>query len=153
MSWNYTKGPVNADRDKVRFYVGDTDESDQLVQDEEIAFAVAEHSDLRIAAAMVLRALAAKHSRLGSISVGSVSQTLTTIAKAFADRAKELDPFGYSIGGVLLLTPKFGGLSISEKEVLADDTDAVQPSFAKGMNDIPGGPSDSVKTDDDNRIR
>lgn len=141
MSWNYS-GRADTDRDKVRFLVGDTDPKDPLVQDEEIAYVVSEYPDLRIAAACILRALAAKYSRQGTITVGSVSKTLTMIAGQFAKRAEELDPCGLSVGGQALALPSFGGLTKSEKETLKDDTDAVQPSFAIGMNDIPGGPDD-----------
>jgi hypothetical protein len=152
MTWNYT-GRVDSDRDKVRFYVGDTDESDKLVRDEEILFAIDEQPSLEFAAAVILRALAAKFSRLVSSRVGDVSTSnAAAVAKAFADRAKEFDPFDLSIGSSSLVLPSFGGLSISEKETLDEDTDAVQPSFRKAMDDIPGGPDDVYERTDE-RIR
>jgi len=153
MTWNYYTGEINKDRDKVRFYVGDTDPEDPLVQDEEIQFAIDEQPTLQFAAAVVLRALAAKFSRLVSSRVGDIATSnAAAVAKAYADRAKEFDPFDISIGSSSLVLPSFGGLSISEKETLDEDTDAVQPSFRKGLNDIPGGPGD-VYDDTDDRIR
>ncbi len=140
MSWNYTGRPSSCDRDEVRFLLGDTDASDPLVTDEEIAWAIESQGTLRLAAAVCLRALASKFSRYVTRRVGDVSQNCSEMAKAFRDRADELDPSGLTARPLAL--PSFGGLSISEKETLAEDTDAVQPRFRRGMNDIPGGPPD-----------
>lgn len=143
MDWNYDD-PATKDRDKVRFLVGDTCASDPLVSDQEVAFAIGEQPTLELAAAFILRSLAARYSRKATSRVGDISNNCSDIAKAFSDRADKLDP-GNQIGGSsLLVAPSFGGLSISEKQTLDEDADAVQPSFRKGMNDIPGGPSDSV---------
>lgn len=38
MSWSYGKDPVNSTTDEVRLMVGDTDRSQQLLQDEEILY-------------------------------------------------------------------------------------------------------------------
>lgn len=144
MTWNYTNRPETVDRDKVRFLVGDTDSCDQLVTDEEIAYAIAKFpTKLELAAAFVLRALAAKFSRKASMSAGGVSSSCSDIAKAFADRAKELDPNDETSGaGGLLCEISFGGITISEHEAMQDETDTVQPAFRRGQDDIPGGPSD-----------
>jgi hypothetical protein len=143
MAWNYSGDPLLNDRDKVRFLVGDTCEKDALVSDEEIAYALSKQAAHELAAAIVLRALAAKYSRIGSVSVGDVSKSADGIAAAFSARAKELDPNGVTTAVGYFVLPSFGGLSIPSKQTLDDDTDAVQPSFRRGMNDIPGGPDDS----------
>ena len=41
MSWTYTD-PNTSDRDKIRFLIGDTDSTDPLLSDEEIAFTLTE---------------------------------------------------------------------------------------------------------------
>jgi len=138
MSWNYSGRPADSDRDHVRFLVGDTDAEEPFVQDEEIAFAVANQTSLKLSAALVLRALAAKYSRQVTNKVGDVSSNCSDVAKAFRDRADELDPAGLTTAPALVL-PSFGGLTISGKETLAEDTDAVQPRFVRGADDIPGG--------------
>lgn len=141
MAWNYSGNPAASDLDQVRFLVGDTDSTDPLVQDAEITFAIDAQATLELAAAMVLRALAAKFSRQASWRVGDVAATnVAAVAKAFKDRADELDPEGVTLGDSNLAAPSFGGLTISEKETLDADEDAVQPIFKKGLNDIPGGP-------------
>lgn len=152
MSWNYTGNPADSDRDQVRFLIGDTDTDDQLVQDGEIAFAIDNQINLKLAAALCLRALAAKFSRDVTRKVGDVSTNCSDLAKAFKDRADELDPTGITTAPDPVL-PSFGGLTISGKETLLEDTDAVQPRFNRGEDDIPGGYPDGGTGIDDERIR
>lgn len=155
-NWNYSGDPSEADRDVVRFLIGDVCSDDQQVGDKVIAWAIADQPSLELAAAKILRGMAAEWSRVASTKVGDVAVTnAAAIAKGLAKRADELDPLGLTKGTGALVLPSFGGLSISEKESLSEDTDAVQPSFSKGMNDIPGGPSDAVTStdEDDPRIR
>jgi hypothetical protein len=114
-------------------------ESDPLVQDEEVDYALSEFPDLKIAAALILRAIAAKCTREVSISVGSVSVNAATKAQGYSKLAQEYDPSGVTLGGSLVL-PRFGGLEVSEKESLDEDASAVQPAFRKWDDDIPEGP-------------
>jgi len=153
MVWNYSGRPGASDRDTVRFLMGDTVEAKPLVSDEEIAFALTEHAKPKLAAALCLRHLAAQASRLpdsrkvGDLSAGGLSK----IADAYTKRADELDPAGVTKGSILAL-PSFGGLTHSGKQELAEDSDAVQPRFERGMFDIPGGPTDGGASDDDELI-
>lgn len=143
MAWNYSGDPSKNEKDEVRFLIGDVCKEDQLVQDEEIRYALAQQPTTILAAALVLRTLASKFSRMVTTKVGDISRNCSDLAKAYAAQADELDPDGQTIGSKIVL-PSFGGLSLAEKEVLANNSDAVQPSFSKGMDDIPGGPSDVV---------
>ena len=143
MTWSYIPydEPGHTDRDKARFYAGDVCADDPLVQDEDFDFALSEFANPKLAAALVLRSLAARFARDVSCKVGDVA--LTNVAarmKGYLDLADELDPEGLTKSEIVI--PKFGGLAWSEKEELLDDTDAVQPAFTKGQNDIPGGPDD-----------
>lgn len=142
-TWNYNGDPANNERDEVRFLAGDTNEADPLIYDEEIAYALAQHPEPRLAAAMCLRAQAALFARKVSRSVGDVSRSLSDAAKAFTERANELDPYGITRTATGA-TPVFGGQSISEKETLDSDTDAVQPFFKRGKYDYPGLEDDST---------
>jgi hypothetical protein len=142
MTWTYTGDPADSLKDEVRFLMGDILDTDPLVQDEEISWAISQQSTTRLAAALILRHLANKFSRLATERIGDISTNCSDLAKAFTDRVKDLDPFDQTLGDSMLVLPSFGGRSISEKETLEDDTDAVQPSFKKGMNDITGGPDE-----------
>ena len=53
MSWTYSGDPATSDKDAVRFLTGDTDAGDQLASDEEIAYALSQRPDVRLAAAVV----------------------------------------------------------------------------------------------------
>lgn len=144
MGWNYSGRPDSNERDKVRFLIGDTCKENPLVQDEEIQFALGKFPMVELAAALCCRAIAAKFSRQVSTTVGSVSRSCSDLAKAYAARAKELDPDDSTTGGAAtLVLPSFGGISLTEKEKLDSDLDATPVNFKIGADDIPGGP-DSV---------
>jgi hypothetical protein len=147
VTWNYENRPLDIERDRIRFLVGDVDECDQLVTDEEIAFSASKFPDKNeLAAAYILRALAAKFSRKASMSAGGVSASCSDIAKAFSDRAKELDPNDEtSGGGTNLCEISVGGITISEHEAMRNESDTVQPAFNRGADDIPGGPGDYIE--------
>jgi len=136
MTWNYSGRPADSDRDHVRYLIGDTCEDEPLVQDEEIAFVIAEQSTLKLAAASALRALAALYSRKVTSKVGDVSNNCSDMSKAFSDRANELDPSGQATSSAPLVRLSFGGLTVSGKDTLDADCDAVQPWFKRGMDDL-----------------
>jgi len=142
MSWSYSWNPASSERDTVRFLVGDTDTNDQKVANEEITYALSVWSTVELAAALVLYSLAAKFSSSVSTSFGGVSTSCSDVAKAYAERASALDPMGLVTSRGSHVLPSFGGRSVGEKESLNSDTDAVQPSFYRGMDDYPGGPGD-----------
>lgn len=133
MTWTYQGNPSANNRDAVRFLCGDTNEADQLITDEEIAYLVANQPGNLAAAAAACDAIAAKLARKeGSVSrrSGSIS---TSGAQAYATRAKELRRQA-SMSSEWF----FGGQTKSGKETLKSDTDAVQPHFAVGQDDHPG---------------
>lgn len=45
MTWTYSGNPGASDKDKYRFLVGDTNEDQPILQDEEIQFIIDEHSN------------------------------------------------------------------------------------------------------------
>ncbi len=137
MTWSYTGNPADSDKDAVRFWCGDTDSTDELVQDEEIAYVLTLQPEVKLAAADVCDAIAAELSRQADKRVGDVQESMSQRAIAFEALATKLRNRAAS-----LASPKFGGLSISEKETLDQDRDAVQPSFRIGQGDHPGLPFD-----------
>lgn len=95
MTWTYTGDPNVSDRDKVRFLIGDTDTTDQLLSDEEIAWALDNTDDSIYQASHDLCvSLAAKFARLAtSKSVGDLSLSYADRSSAFyalADRILDL---------------------------------------------------------------
>lgn len=138
MKWNYSGDPATSSLDETRFLIGDTDKERPQISDDEVFWAIQKsENDTTSAAVLLCQHLARKYSRLADCSVGDVSRSCSQVAKAYKDRADELSQDAEKIGMAL---PSFGGLSNAEKQVLGENTDAVQPAFSVGMDDNPGAP-------------
>ena len=89
MGWTYDSS-LTTDKDKARFYIGDTDQEDPLLSDEEIdALIELEGSPLK-ATITALEHLAAKFSRQADTNNTGLAVSASQRAKAFAERAQEL---------------------------------------------------------------
>ena len=132
MTWLYASD-FSLARDRVRLLVGDTDSTDPLVTDEEIAAyttgLMAQPNDY-LAAASVCDAIAAKMSRRADMSVGSSSVSLSQQVTQYERKARELRR-----RSATQTSPFVGGVSISEKQTSEADTDRTQPAFTRQMGD------------------
>ena len=138
MTWTYGGDPSSNARDAIRFLVGDTDTNDQLLNDEEIAWVNNQvtGSDtattaLYEAAWRSMVAIASKFSRLADQAVGDLKVDLfqkATNARAQADQLKAL---ALREGNVP--TPYAGGITVSDKDIDRDNSNMIQPSFARGQ--------------------
>ena len=139
MTWTYSGDPANSDRDKVRFLVFDTDTNEQLLSNEEIAWLLSEISNVYLAAANAAEAIAAKFAKDITRNAVGLSATVGDRARFYLDLANKLrDQVGTtnSRGDIFV-----GGLTISGKESLDGDSDAIQPGFKIGQFDY-NGPND-----------
>jgi hypothetical protein len=143
MTWTYTL-PIAVDRDRVRGLIGDTDTTYQLLQDEEIAYFLSVRADVFLAAADSANAIAATFSRQADTTNLSLSVSASQRAEAYRNLAVELAARSGSLVGAEMFV---GGLTISGKEALATDTDAVQPSFERNQDDFPGNDPNSNRYD------
>jgi len=134
MTWTYTGDPSANDRDEVRFLIGDTDNTDQIVLDEEIAYAIAQEANNRLAAIRIIRAVAGKYSRKVDKAVGDLKMSYGQIAKHYIDLAVHLESADDNLYAPLAYA---GGISYSGKDTVKADTDRVDPSFTKGIHDNP----------------
>jgi hypothetical protein len=96
MAWTYSGDPASSVKDQVRFLVGDTDSTDQLLQDAEILYVITEAgSSVYQAAHDAAYAIASKFSRMAtSKSVGDLSLSYSDRAKAYFELANELLELG-----------------------------------------------------------
>jgi hypothetical protein len=133
MTWSYSGNPASSELDEVRFLVGDTDTTDQLVQNEEISWALTEEANPRMAAARVALALALKFSRKADKQVGDLRIAYSSLYKHYLEVAEALKADAATVGVV----PYAGGISISDKDTVENDTDRYRPSFRRGMHDNP----------------
>jgi hypothetical protein len=90
MSWTYSMNPATSPKDAVRFLIGDTNIDNQIIQDEEIQFNLAEvNNEIYRAASNTCYNLASYFTGLAqseSKSVGGLS-----ISKSLGDRAQRYE--------------------------------------------------------------
>jgi hypothetical protein len=135
MAWTYSD--PNADpKDAVRFLVGDTDDTDPLVSDEEIQYALAQWSNPYRAGAYVCESLAAKFAREVSHSGDGLSFSGSDLHKhylALADRLLVMAKRAGRKGA----KPYAGGLSWAERQHDDADEDLIKTAFRSHMHDNP----------------
>lgn len=137
MTFTYAKNPGTETaaqrKDSVRLLVGDTDEADRQLEDEEIYFFLSQAStDVYAAGAIAARAIAAKYARLVDTTVDEtgIRARYDQRQKAYSDLAILLEKQSkqYGSSGTLGL-PSAGGISESDGLSAALDTDRVKPIF------------------------
>ena len=128
MTWTYTD-PGTSNRDWIRWRVGDTDTTDQLQSDEEIAAALSTYGSKFKAAAAVARAIAAKYSRKADMTMDQLSVKHSQKAAAYLKLAAEIE------AGVALDAGRVGSIQITntDRQTEREDTERPQPAFASGM--------------------
>lgn len=131
MGWSYLNKPGVRDLDTVRLLIGDTDDCDQLLQDEEIQFFIDQWGCPKTAAIESALALAARASRMVDESVGQVRVSFSQRAQKYYDLADRLRERQNIVSGRAIV----GGVSKADKKVLESDQDRVEPSFRKDLHD------------------
>ena len=85
MSWSYSGDPSTSNKDAVRFYLQDTDEENQTMSDEDIAFLLKSESTPLGAAILGLKTLVTKYSLLSETTIGDTmvryTQKISDITK------------------------------------------------------------------------
>lgn len=142
MTWSYTKNPSSSSKDMVRFKIGDTICSDQLLSDEEIMSILEEQSNPILASVICAQSLGGRYSRLADTTVGKTRISYSQKAKSYLELADKLEiQYKKSYKAV----PYCGGISISDKEIDENNPDLVKPKFRMDMMDNPG----TIDTSDD----
>lgn len=136
MAWSYnatnlTTTTASGRLNSVRLLVGDTDTTDQLVQDEEITFALGQTGDnIYYAAAWVCRTIAAKFSRMVDTQLdGALQANYSDRAKQYQQLAVQVENQGKKTSGKSLGVFA-GGISNNDMSVANQDEDRVKPAFA-----------------------
>lgn len=135
MSWSYSAADLNTTTsagriNTVRLLVGDTDTTDQLVQNEEITFALSQTGDnVYYAAVWICRAIAAKFSRMVTTTLdGALSANYSDKAKQYNQLAVQIEAQGKKTSGKALGVSA-GGISVSAMDLANATTDRVTPAF------------------------
>lgn len=97
MTWTYSGDPASNNRDAVRFLVGDTDTTDQLISDEEIAYLLDVYIEAPSAAVGAARSIAAKFSRQSdqARTVGDLS-----LSESFSQKSNQYHHLGDHLAGI-----------------------------------------------------
>jgi hypothetical protein len=127
---------LSTDKDKVRFYLGDTDVTNtelRKVTNEEILAILAIYPNPIKTAIVIAESLSARYSAYSDESVGDISVSYGQVAKNYQDLAARLGMrLTTESGGIVA-----GGLSQSAKDALAENSDAVSPAFTKELHNNP----------------
>lgn len=147
MTWSYNTNLLNTNpKDAVRLLIGDTQDCDKQMQDEEINYIYGIRGSLYGTAADCCRALAARFSRFVDQQAGTSKLFYSQMAKAYSTKAIEFDTKAAVFGSAM---PYAGGISLSDKQRQDMDTDRVKPAFTKGMTDdqFPeaSGPTETIE--------
>lgn len=139
MAWSYDPTNLNTTTasgrtNTVRLLVGDTDTSDQLVQNEEISFALKQNGDnVYTTAAWVCRVIASKFARLVDTQLdGALEVNYSDRAKQYTALAFQMDSMAKKNSG-RALGVFAGGISKVQVEIAETDPDRVKPAFKMGQ--------------------
>lgn len=137
MSWTYGANPGTTTdatrRDAVRYLTGDTDTSDQQLQDAEIAFCLSQASnDIYLASSIAATSIAAKYGRLVDAAIDdlSVRTAYSQRQKSYTELARKLERQSTRFGKKALGIPYAGGISVSEVSSVRSDSDRVDSMFS-----------------------
>lgn len=145
MSWSYDpsdldKSTPSGRLNVVRLLVGDTDTTQQQVQDEEINFALLETNNrIYLASAWVANSIASSYARqvdseIDDTLFAKFSQLHQHYRTLSENLSRDAVRFGDSTFGV-----KAGGIKVTEVDTARQDTNRVQPKFADGEFRNPEG--------------
>ena len=110
--WSYNIGtPSESPKDQVRFLIGDTDSTDQLLQDGEIIYLLGQYNGAIFESSIrACEAIQAKFSRMADESVGSVKISFSQKAKGY----ERLKATLIQRIATETIQPYCGGISISD---------------------------------------
>lgn len=144
MSWNYdyTQLATSA-KDRVRLEIGDTDPTNQMLQDEEINQAISVENNFWGASARCCEMIARVKLGHADIRLGrAMYVTYTKMADQYLRMAVALRE--KALGANI---PYAGGVVLADKQTLQSDTSIVQPAFTREMQENPrtgGYTSDTI---------
>ena len=144
MAWSYDPtdldtGTTSGRLNSVRLLIGDTDVSDQQVQNEEITFALTEsNNNIYSAASWAARTVASKYSRRVNTQLdGALSADYSDLAEQYYKLAEDLEYRGKTNGATLGVAA--GGLTISDINAVRSNTNRVEGSFRRDRFRNPPG--------------
>lgn len=130
MGWTYEETRLTEPRNQVRLKLGDTDASDQQLQDEEIDQFLSETDSVDGATLLAAKALAAHYARSVDKWVGDLKILASQRSTHYGNLVKMLTGKAY-----LHAVPSAGGVFQSDKDNMEQNTSLVPPFFRRGLHD------------------
>lgn len=147
MSWSYNENDLGTTStssrlNAVRLLVGDTDDNDRQIENEEIVFALNQAgNNIYFAASWTAKSIAAKYSRMVTHDLdGALRADYSHLQQHYFALADNLEYQGKKTGA--LVGAKAGGISKTTVESVRSDDDRVKPSFRRGKFKNPPDYSD-----------
>lgn len=140
-------GDLSTTLDRVRSAVGDVYSARPWLIDETVNALIAGTSTEVWAAVKSAEAIVSRVASQTDFTNASLSKAAGQLMEHYEKLAARLQKQAASSTSLLsaisipLARPQFGGLTWSGENKLRQDTDAKQPTFAAGSDDIRGGPS------------
>jgi hypothetical protein len=131
MAWSYGGDLSVSELDAVRFEITDTNTNDQLLQNEEIQFALDQESSVLGAAARCCEVIARKLARVPDRKIGGTTISNASSVKVFMDLAKDLRKRSTMMNGV----PYAGGIYKEDTEAYENNPALNKPYFDRKMHD------------------
>lgn len=131
MEWTYTPDDLTDPVNRVRLMIGDTNEADKQLYDEEIQTFLDSTSSELGAAGLAARALAGRYARAVDKWVGDLKLLASQRYRHYLDLVENLSGASATIRGM----PFAGGIRYSGKQAIEENDDLVVPSFRIGMHD------------------
>lgn len=140
MTWTYTPAILStSELMQVRLLVGDTVSSDQMLQDEEIQYAITQRATVYGAAANCCRNIASSFSRQVDSSIDVLRASFSQKYDHYMKLAIQYDNKAAETGSG---SPFAGGVFVADKQNTQADQSLVKPQFNLGMdtNQVPVPP-------------
>lgn len=130
MSWTYDSADLTTELNQVRLRIGDTNELDQQLSDEEIQSFIDMSSSVDGAVVLCLRSLAAKYARYTDKWVGNLKVLASQRHRHYLQQLEAATTASGAIG-----VPSAGGIRRSQKETYEADDDRLGTSIYRDMHD------------------
>lgn len=143
MTWTYD---ITTELGKVRLRIGDTNEDDPLLSNEEIQVYIDDTDSDLMAAIRCVKAIMAKLARDVDVSAAGLNTRKTSRFQQYKELLADLQTGDSGGSGALVAaTPFTGGISKTRQDTADSDSDFRPASFGVGMHDYEGNDDDPTR--------
>ncbi len=129
MSFSYDPTGLSTELNRIRLEIGDTDENDYYLLDEEVAQIQSEKSTFFLRVAKCCELICSKIARDVKVKMGRFSEDSGDVYQRYKDMAVVFNRLASTS------YPWSGAISVSEKESIEDNAALVKPKIKLGMHD------------------